>query len=210
MLPILHLLLTDRPSLQHFGMNRNAEPDEIVWSTQMAPLADLFNQPVPAAAWKHKPAPYIIGSSDRTIQPELQRFLAARMKAKVTELASSHVPMLSQPQGVYDVIVDAAANIAGRSSSSNLVRRLHRGCCDRGDSVLPMPARRPYWHVTQDSRFQPKSTAGRLIRRCRNRTFSMARWPRRIHNPIAQRRISFGWHRTWPTLARHDDGGQRV
>jgi hypothetical protein len=33
------------------------------------------------------------------------------MKAKVTELASSHVPMLSQPQRVYDVIVDAAASV---------------------------------------------------------------------------------------------------
>ena len=49
--------------------------------------------------------------------PELQRFLGARMNAKVTEVASSHVPMLSQPQRVYDVIVDAAANIGRRSSS---------------------------------------------------------------------------------------------
>jgi hypothetical protein len=52
----------------------------------MAPLADLFDQPVPGAAWQHKPTPYIVGSNDRTIQPELQRFLAARMKAKATKL----------------------------------------------------------------------------------------------------------------------------
>jgi pimeloyl-ACP methyl ester carboxylesterase len=84
---------------------------QLVWSTQMAPLADLFGQPVPGAAWRHKPTSYIVGSNDHTIQPELQRFLAARMKAKVTELASSHVPMLSQPQRVYDVIVDAAASV---------------------------------------------------------------------------------------------------
>jgi pimeloyl-ACP methyl ester carboxylesterase len=84
---------------------------QLVWSTQMAPLADLFDQPVPGAAWQHKPTSYIVGSNDRTIQPELQRFLAARMKAKVTEVASSHVPMLSQPQRVYDVIVDAAASV---------------------------------------------------------------------------------------------------
>ena len=63
------------------------------------------------AAWQHKPTFYIVGSNDRTIQPELQRFLAARMKAKVTEVASSHVPMLSQPQRVYDVIVDTAASV---------------------------------------------------------------------------------------------------
>src|SRR6516225_7780782 len=84
---------------------------KLVWATQMAPLADLFDQPVPGAAWQHKPTSYIVGSNDRTIQPELQRFLAARMKAKVTEVASSHVPMLSQSQRVYDVIVDAAASV---------------------------------------------------------------------------------------------------
>ena len=44
---------------------------QLVWSTQMAPLADLFNQPVLGAAWKHKPTSYIVGSNDRTIQPEL-------------------------------------------------------------------------------------------------------------------------------------------
>jgi hypothetical protein len=42
------------------------------------------------AAWKLKPTCYIVGSEDRTIQPELERFLAKRMNAKVTELASSH------------------------------------------------------------------------------------------------------------------------
>jgi hypothetical protein len=39
------------------------------------------------------------------------------MKAKITEVASSYVPMLSHPQRVYGVIVDAAANI-GRQPSS--------------------------------------------------------------------------------------------
>ena len=90
---------------------------QLVWSTQMAPLADLFNQPVPSAAWKHKPTSYIVGSNDRTIQPELQRFLAGRMNAKVTEVASSHVPMLSQPQRVYEVIRDTAAKIRRPSAS---------------------------------------------------------------------------------------------
>jgi pimeloyl-ACP methyl ester carboxylesterase len=74
----------------------------------MAPLADLFTQPVPGAAWKKKPTYYIVGTEDRTVQPDLERFLAKRMNAKVTELAASHVPMLSQPRRVYDVIREAA------------------------------------------------------------------------------------------------------
>lgn len=84
---------------------------KLVWATQMAPLADLFEQPVRGAAWKHKPSSYILGTKDRTVQPELQKELAARIKAKVTEVPSSHVPMLSHPQTVYTVIRDAAAHI---------------------------------------------------------------------------------------------------
>lgn len=87
------------------------EEQKLVWATQMVPLADLFGQPVRGAAWKSKPTYYIVGAHDRTVQPELQRFLAKRMNAKVTELASSHVPMLSQPQRVYEVIREAAESI---------------------------------------------------------------------------------------------------
>jgi pimeloyl-ACP methyl ester carboxylesterase len=87
------------------------EEQSLVWSTQMAPLADLFTQPVRGAAWKSKPTYYIVGSNDRTVQPELQRALARRMKATVTELPSSHVPMLSQPRRVYEVIRDAAHRV---------------------------------------------------------------------------------------------------
>jgi pimeloyl-ACP methyl ester carboxylesterase len=45
---------------------------------------------------------------DRTVQPELERFLAKRMGATTVELASSHLPMLSQSQAVLDVIRAAA------------------------------------------------------------------------------------------------------
>ena len=81
---------------------------KLVWATQAAPLADLFSQPVRGEAWSKKPTFYIVGTEDRTVNPELQRFVAKRMNAKVTELDSSHVPMLSQPQRVYEVIKEAA------------------------------------------------------------------------------------------------------
>jgi len=107
-----------RPSgVAEFAGDLSEAEQQIVWATQMAPLADLFSLPVPGAAWKLKPTSYIVGSADRTIQPELQRFLAKRMNAKVTEVASSHVPMLSQPRRVYEVIRDAAANIQTRLAS---------------------------------------------------------------------------------------------
>lgn len=84
------------------------EDQKLVFATQGAPLADLFSQPVRGAAWKKKPSFYIVGANDRTVNPELERFVAKRMNAKITELQSSHVPMLSQPQRVYEVIKEAA------------------------------------------------------------------------------------------------------
>jgi pimeloyl-ACP methyl ester carboxylesterase len=51
---------------------------------------------------------YIVANKDRTVQPELQRFVAKRMGATTFETDSSHVPMLSQPGFVLDVIRKAA------------------------------------------------------------------------------------------------------
>ena len=101
-----------------FAGDLPAEEQKLVWATQMVPLADLFGQPVPGAAWKSKPTYYIVGADDRTVQPELQRFLAKRMNAKTTELASSHVPMLSQPQRVYEVIREAAKAISQQAEQA--------------------------------------------------------------------------------------------
>ena len=101
-----------RPSgIPEFAGDLPEAEQKLVWATQMAPLADLFTQPVPGAAWKSKPTYSIVGAKDRTIQTELQRILAKRMDAKVTELASSHVPMLSQPRRVYEVIREAADGV---------------------------------------------------------------------------------------------------
>ena len=84
---------------------------QLVWATQGVPDADLFNQKVDGAAWRTKPSWYIVGKHDRTVHPELQRFVAKRMNADVKELDSDHVPMLSHPHAVLDVIRKAAAAV---------------------------------------------------------------------------------------------------
>jgi len=65
-----------------------------------------------AGAWHEKPSWYLIAESDRMIDPAAQRAMAARIGAQVTRVKSSHVPMLSQPAQVADVIL-AAAGKAG-------------------------------------------------------------------------------------------------
>ena len=59
-------------------------------------------------AWKSKPSWYIVGKKDRTVHPDLERAMAKRMGATTYELDSSHVPMLSQPERVIEVIRVAA------------------------------------------------------------------------------------------------------
>ena len=54
----------------------------------------LFGAKTTAAAWKSKPSWYAISKNDKTTSPELQRFLAERMKAKIVELESSHVSLI--------------------------------------------------------------------------------------------------------------------
>ena len=53
---------------------------------------------------RSKPSAYVVATNDRTVQPELQRFVANRMGADTYEVQSSHVPMLSNPDLVLDAI----------------------------------------------------------------------------------------------------------
>ena len=87
------------------------QEQKLVWATQGVPDADLFNQKLEGTAWKSKPSWYIVGKNDRTVHPELERFVAKRMGATVREVESSHVPMLSQPNAVLDVIRAAAKSV---------------------------------------------------------------------------------------------------
>jgi pimeloyl-ACP methyl ester carboxylesterase len=94
-----------------FAGDLSEKEQKLVWATHSAPVADLFNQKVTGTAWKSKPSWYVIATEDHTIQPDLQRFVAKRMGATTYEAASSHVPMLSHPEFVLDVIRKAVTSI---------------------------------------------------------------------------------------------------
>jgi pimeloyl-ACP methyl ester carboxylesterase len=94
--------------IECFAGDLSEEEQQLVWATQGVPVADLFDQKVPGAAWKTKPCWYVLGNNDRTVHPDLQRFVSKRMGATVSAIDSSHVPMLSHPELVIDVIREAA------------------------------------------------------------------------------------------------------
>ena len=60
------------------------------------------------AAWRSKPSWYAVSTEDRTINPELQRFMAKRMGAKTIEVKASHVSLISQPATIANLILEAA------------------------------------------------------------------------------------------------------
>lgn len=78
-----------------------------IFATQN-PLAGVaFGGEVTAPAWKQKPSWYLRATQDRTIHPELQRTMAQRIGATTVEVTASHVPMLSHPQAVADLLGQA-------------------------------------------------------------------------------------------------------
>ncbi|MEU1624849.1 alpha/beta hydrolase [Streptomyces sp. NPDC020096] len=60
------------------------------------------------AAWRHKPTWYAVSKNDRTTSPELERFLAARMGAKTIELDAGHLSIVTHPDAIARLILDAA------------------------------------------------------------------------------------------------------
>jgi len=93
---------------------------QLVWATHYAPVADLFARNADGVAWRSKPSWYIVAGNDRTVNPELERFVAERMGATTHELDSSHVPMLSHPEQVLDVIRSAANAVQGSPAAAAL------------------------------------------------------------------------------------------
>jgi len=62
------------------------------------------------AAWRSKPSWYAVSTEDRTINPDLERFMAKRMGAKTIEVKASHVSLISQPDTIANLILEAAGH----------------------------------------------------------------------------------------------------
>jgi len=100
---------------EFFAGDLSDKDQKLVWATHYAPVFDLFHQKKLGPndiAWKSKPSWYVLATEDHTVHPDLQRWVSQRMGATVTEVTSSHVPMLSQPDVVIDVIRKAAESVS--------------------------------------------------------------------------------------------------
>jgi pimeloyl-ACP methyl ester carboxylesterase len=97
-----------------FAQDLPSAETDVMAVTQGAIAASAFTTKIHNAAWEVKPSWYIVARNDRMIDPNLERALARKIHAKTVEIESSHVPMLSQPQRVAQVIIDAANGAGSR------------------------------------------------------------------------------------------------
>jgi pimeloyl-ACP methyl ester carboxylesterase len=78
------------------------------------PVADVaFGEPNGAPAWKNLPSWAVVATGDRAAGTDVVRSMAERAGAKITELEGSHVIMVSQPEAVTNVILEALAAAGG-------------------------------------------------------------------------------------------------
>jgi pimeloyl-ACP methyl ester carboxylesterase len=104
---------------EFFAGDLSEEEQKLVWATHYAPVADLFHQQkIKSTPWKSKPSWYILTTQDHTVHPDLQRWVSKRMGATVVEVESSHVPMLSKPDVVIDVVRKAAAAVQANKAAA--------------------------------------------------------------------------------------------
>ncbi len=92
-----------------FAADLDPQTTAVMAATQRPIDLATLEQPSGPPAWETIPSWFIIGTEDNTIPPDLHRFMAERAGAVSTvELTASHVVMMSQPEAVVDVIVEAA------------------------------------------------------------------------------------------------------
>lgn len=103
--------LSEEAFLRDFAGDVPAEKARVLYALQGRIAETLFASRTTVAAWRSKPSWYAVSTQDRTTSPELQRFVAARMKAKTIEIASSHVSLISHPREIAGVVLEAAKQV---------------------------------------------------------------------------------------------------
>jgi pimeloyl-ACP methyl ester carboxylesterase len=89
------------------------EADAAFMRDSQVPIAmSVFGTPVTQAAWRTRPSWFIVATEDAAIAPAMLRAQAGKIGATTVEIRASHVPMVSQPRAVADVIDQAARSLS--------------------------------------------------------------------------------------------------
>jgi pimeloyl-ACP methyl ester carboxylesterase len=96
--------LTEQAFLRDFAGDLPPTKARALYAVQEPFRKSLLAGRTTAAAWRNKPSFYAVSTDDRTINPDLQRFMAKRMGATTIELRSSHVSLISHPRQIAALI----------------------------------------------------------------------------------------------------------
>jgi len=91
-----------------FAHQATADQIALCKAVQRPIALKCIQEPAPKPAWRSKPSWFLIAEEDRMINPKTQQFMARRMGAKVRSSRVDHSPMLTAPDLVIDVILEAA------------------------------------------------------------------------------------------------------
>jgi len=100
--------LSEDAFLRDFAGDLPAAKARALFAVQQPFRKALLTGRTTQAGWRTRPSLYAVSTEDRTINPDLQRFMASRMGARTVELRSSHVSLISHPREIAALIVDAS------------------------------------------------------------------------------------------------------
>src|SRR5947208_1624128 len=100
--------LSEAAFLRDFAGDLPEAKAKVLYAVQEPFRKELLAGKTTHAAWRSKPSFYAVSTEDRTINPDLERFMAKRMGAKTIEVKASHLSLISQPDEITQRILEAA------------------------------------------------------------------------------------------------------
>jgi pimeloyl-ACP methyl ester carboxylesterase len=102
-----------------FAADLPADKAAFMALSQLPISTDAFAHAITSPAWKTKPTWYMVATEDRSINPDQERMMAKRAKAKTVEVKSSHVAYMSHPKETAKLIVEAATSAPVKDSATS-------------------------------------------------------------------------------------------
>lgn len=100
-----------------FCQNASPEQAALLAATQRPIALACIQEKAAPPAWKTKPSWYLVAQEDRMINPATQLFLARRMGARARSEKVDHAPLVTAPELVVDMILEAVAFAAVRPNT---------------------------------------------------------------------------------------------
>ncbi|MEH7836497.1 alpha/beta hydrolase [Rhizobium laguerreae] len=100
--------LSEEAFLRDFASDLPEAKAKVLYAVQQPFQKVLLTGKTTQAAWRSKPSWYAVSTEDRTINPDLERFMAKRMGAKTIEVKASHLSLISHPDEIARLIIEAA------------------------------------------------------------------------------------------------------